>query len=460
MTAPRTNRFNFASRLSWLFLLAVVSFLAPYAADAQVNCPLNLSPCANPGILTHSGSGTISSGAVYTNDGFITNTGTITNSFGGTLVTNGTLFTNGGTLNNAGTLNITSPNGLLDSAGFLTNQSGGVITNDAVFFNDAIGLFTNELGATLVNNNTLVNNDTMVNAGTFTNTAYFANAGVLTNTGTINSNTLDNSGSLTNSGSITVTLSLTNDTGTTLTNSGTILVNGSLDNYETLTNSGAVTVAGALNNFANLQSTGTFDVTSTGSATNNALSTIDAVTLNIGGHFSNNGTVNMTASNAMSVLATGSLGGTGTINGDVFSAGNVGPGNSPGTLTINGNYTQTSGGAFTAELGGSFAGQYDQLNVSGNASLAGLLNVVLVNGFLVNIGDSFVLITFGSSNGKFGTVVLPSLAAGMQWLLSYNPTNVTLTVGRSITPTVPEPGTMILFATGLSGMWLRRRRRA
>lgn len=62
--------------------------------------------------------------------------------------------------------------------------------------------------------------------------------------------------------------------------------------------------------------------------------------------------------------------GSGTINTQQFNnAGQLLPGNSPGTLTINGNYTQSSTGTLFIEIGGTTPGtEYDQLIVNGIAT--------------------------------------------------------------------------------------------
>ncbi len=99
------------------------------------------------------------------------------------------------------------------------------------------------------------------------------------------------------------------------------------------------------------------------------------------------------------------------------------PGDSPGILTINGNYGQLAGGTFFAELAGLTAGtQYDQLVVNGSAALDGTLDVVLLNGFMVQVGDRFVLMTFGTGTGQFSTLDLPALSVGERWLLHITPT--------------------------------------
>jgi hypothetical protein len=57
---------------------------------------------------------------------------------------------------------------------------------------------------------------------------------------------------------------------------------------------------------------------------------------------------------------------------------------SPGILTIVGDYTQTSGGVLVVEIGGLNPGtDFDQLNITGQATLDGTLTVNLINGFFV-----------------------------------------------------------------------------
>src|SRR5207249_3696212 len=80
----------------------------------------------------------------------------------------------------------------------------------------------------------------------------------------------------------------------------------------------------------------------------------------------------------------GSLMGAGTISADVTNSGQITVGGSglAGTLAVAGNYTQTSGGALNVEVGGLAAGaQFDQLAIDGAATLAGTLNVGLINSF-------------------------------------------------------------------------------
>jgi hypothetical protein len=96
----------------------------------------------------------------------------------------------------------------------------------------------------------------------------------------------------------------------------------------------------------------------------------------------------------------GLLQGNGTINADVKNAGHVGPGvGGPGSLTINGNYTQTATGMLDIDIGGLAPGmQYDQLTVNSDVSLDGTLNVTFPNPFLPAVGDEFLVLNNAGAN--------------------------------------------------------------
>ena len=98
------------------------------------------------------------------------------------------------------------------------------------------------------------------------------------------------------------------------------------------------------------------------------------------------------------------LSGVGTIEGNVTSGGQTFPGDSPGVLTINGDYTQTATGVLSIEIGGRTAGtEVDQFVVTGQATLDGTLAVTLTGGFEPASGDSFEILSFGSRLGDFAT---------------------------------------------------------
>ena len=85
-------------------------------------------------------------------------------------------------------------------------------------------------------------------------------------------------------------------------------------------------------------------------------------------------------------------------------------------ITINGNYTQTSGGSLDLTIGGTGVGQYDLFNITGTASLAGTLELSSANGFTPTNGETLVLLqSSGARTGAFSnlvnqTALLPILA--------------------------------------------------
>lgn len=102
-----------------------------------------------------------------------------------------------------------------------------------------------------------------------------------------------------------------------------------------------------------------------------------------------------------SVVNAGFFQGTGIVNGNVFNSGIFSPGASIGTLTISGDYTQNASGALRIEVAGASPGQYDVLAVNGRANIAGMLQLVRVGNFRLQVGDRIGFLTVNS--GVIGT---------------------------------------------------------
>jgi Secretion system C-terminal sorting domain len=135
----------------------------------------------------------------------------------------------------------------------------------------------------------------------------------------------------------------------------------------------------------------------------------------------------------------GTIKGSGQIIGSLTNSGTISPGNSPGKITITGNYTATSSAIQQVEIAA--ADIYDTLVVTrdssfagGYATLGGTLNISLLNGFIPVAGDAFKIITGTSVTGTFANINLPVLPAGLTWTINYNTTDITLNTTASALP--------------------------
>lgn len=344
------------------------SSTATISGDGQVGYNANTTSFAGTHNITGNGQTIIEGNVTFTSPSTI-NTAALnlrTGSIGGT---SNFAITGGPAAN-------TWQSGTITGTGFFTLAAGKTIN-----FDGSNGPMTLD-GRTFTNNGTIVYN-TASNALSLANGASIANAGTFN----IQSDTPVNVGPGTN----------------TFTNSGT---------FAKTLGTGTTNLAPAFNNF-NLVDLASGTVSFDGGFTQNTGNT----TLN-GGNLASPLTINVNG---------GTLNGIGTITGDVSNAATLNPGLSPGGLTITGNYTQTASGILNAELGGTTPiTSYDQLNVTGNASLNGTLNATLFGGFTPANNDVFDVLTYASSSGTFGTVNLPTFAGGGSFTTNQNATRYRL----------------------------------
>lgn len=138
------------------------------------------------------------------------------------------------------------------------------------------------------------------------------------------------------------------------------------------------------------------------------------------------------------------LAGSGTIGSGAASAVTLqsgailSPGNSPGTLTVNGNLTLNPGSTYLAEVHGAVS---DRVNVTGTAALAGTLRLVPLGGSYTFNSAYTLLSAAGGRTGTFSPVgSTGTFGDGVTTTVSYTANDVLLTLTpKPLTPVGP-PG--------------------
>ena len=353
----------------------------------------------NPNNLINQSTLEIRSGSVAVNS-------TTTNSAGGHIFVERNLSV-GGTLTNASGARLTLAGGTGRLLGGGSLQNSGLVTGDGTITNgvtnNAAGKIRVDAGKTLL----------------FTG-AFAPNAGELQ----LQGGTLDFTGAITNGAT------------------GFIAGRGALYTAG-ITNSGQMAFSG-----------GTTDIH--GDVTNAAggrIVTSGAGTTTFFDDVIHNGTEIRTSAGGASVFF-GAVSGAGpyTGTGTVYFEGDLRPGNSPASVLYEGDLVLGGSATLTLELGGLLlGGQYDHLNVGGTFTADGALDVLLYDGFMPHIGDTFDLFDAGALAGNFDDINLPSLSGNLAWDDSQLSTTGQLRV-------VPEPGLGALLASALSILGLRRSR--
>jgi hypothetical protein len=338
----------------------------------------------------------------------LTNGGAATWSGADVSATNGAVFNNPGTLALAGDVSLTTDFGGGVTAAF---NNGGVLQKAAP------GTGTSSLAATLANSGTVsVTSGTLTLAAGGTAAGSFAvAAGAALNFGdpaSLGGARFSRAAGAGVSGAGNVTFG-----------SGGAEVLGGYAVTGTTTAAGAVTFYGAA-------STGDFN--DQGSVVIGP----DAA-LTVSGGYTQTGVASTALLGGRLTAATvniqgGAFVGLGAITGNVTLSGGVllvgGPVNPDGSavtavLAITGDYTQT-GGTLNLDIGGTTPGDtFDQLTVSGVATLGGALNVGRVNDFTPTSGQTFRILTFRSRGGTFATTTIDS---GFNSPPTYNDTDVTV----------------------------------
>jgi T5SS/PEP-CTERM-associated repeat protein len=329
----------------------------------------------------------------------------------------------------------------VQSVGTLDVRSGGVDGSGSLTINSLLTLGgTGRLLINLDNNGTILVSSDLITIGRFGNS--FNNGGTFRGGGSVYANFVNFAPGRVNVLSDDHLRFIGNGT-----NNGTFsILGGELETYNTLTNgagTGLISARDAIlrfhggltNNGSIAMSNGTVDV-------------YGDINQTIGGRItvSNGGIANFyddvtIAAGAASVQATaigstvsrvvffGSYNGGLTGGGQAFIEGDHRPGNSPGLVSFSGDVSYGPFAALHEELAGTTRGtQYDALNVTGTASLAGTLDATLLGAFNPAYLTYFDVINAGTLVGKFDTFTGRQINPQKFLVQVYSPTQLRLAV--------------------------------
>ena len=391
-----------------------------------------------------------SGGATFdTNGNNVSFATTVTGSGGLTKVGSGTLTLAalssyaGGTTINGGTLAVAQDGNLGAAGGGLVFGGGtlqllGAFTSArSVTLNGAGGTIdTNGSNGTLSGNIGGAGGLTKVGAGTLALSgassyagATNVNAGVLQAAAT---NAFSSASTFSVGSGATLDLNGLNQTIGALAGSGNVTLAAAL-----LTaggNNASTTFSGTISGSGGLTKNGTGALTLSGANTFTGLTTVNAGTL----------IVNGSIAGAVTVNSGGQLDGTGRIGALVINGGIIAPGNSIGTLNVNGNFVQ-NGGTYQVEV--NTAGQNDRINVAGNATLnGGTVQVLAQSGSYARNTTYTILNATSGVSGAYSGVT--SNFAFLTPSLSYDANNVYLQLFQSASAFAAGAQTANQYAVG------------
>ena len=227
-------------------------------------------------------------------------------------------------------------------------------------------------------------------------------------------------------------------------NRGTLQLNGNNGDAAYLTGTGTVqngsTTAAVL-----AAGSGNIDTTWTGTLNDGGTGTLGLVktgtgTLTLAGAQLLNGPVIVSngilrtitpllGTDVLAVALGGTFDSTGVVARSVQNDGTVRVGSGIGTLLVTGDYVQSASGVLQCGIGGTAAGvSHDQLAVTGAVTVSGTLNVTLVDGFVPNPLDIFLVVAGSSVAGNFDAVTGTPPGPGLGWKTENASTYIVLSI--------------------------------
>jgi autotransporter-associated beta strand protein len=310
----------------------------------------------------------------------------------------GGLTLNGGTLQALGSFTSTRPVTMGPGGGFFDTNGNNITLGTAV--SGSGGLTKNGAGVLTLGGSNSYAGETVVNAGTLRMGAGASlppAASLMINGGIFDLN-----------GNSVAVSSLSGSSGSIALGTGNLTVDGAGNSTfgATITGAGGLTKLGA------------------GTLTLAGANTYTGPTNVAGGRLSVNGSL----TSDVTVGSGGNLGGSGIITGTVVNNGTLAPGNSIGTLTVVGAYTQAAGSSYQVESNN--AGQADRINVTGAPGRAtingGTVSVVAAPGIYAPSTTYVIVNASGGVTGAYTGV--SSNFVFLQASLGYDANNVYLTL--------------------------------
>jgi T5SS/PEP-CTERM-associated repeat protein len=144
---------------------------------------------------------------------------------------------------------------------------------------------------------------------------------------------------------------------------------------------------------------------------------------------------------------------------NITNHGVIVPGQSPGTLTIEGNYIQGATGVLQIEFAGLGPEQFDIVEITGNVALGGTLEMSFLDGYAPSQGDVMNFLNIGGIlSGDFTQIVFPNLRPGFEYETSFSGGVYTMTALNDGVLAVPEPGAIVLLLAAIPLITRRQRR--
>lgn len=113
----------------------------------------------------------------------------------------------------------------------------------------------------------------------------------------------------------------------------------------------------------------------------------------------------------------------------IVNSGTISPGDSVGVLNLKLDYPSESTSSVNIDIGGTVAGtEYDRLEIDGNATLKGTLNIQLLDAYIPEEGDIFEVMKFTSRTDIFDIVIGTEISNCRYFAVQYSDTAVCLEV--------------------------------